>query len=152
MNYIKQLKQARLQTIQFLQAVSSLEALSIPKGASNNLLWHAGHLYVTLEKFAFSSVSLPSYVPNTFGQLFSKGTSPEDWHHQTLPTLEEIILLLNNQLNRLNDIPLTTLHPIEALTTGTGFHLPSQEAYLTYALYHEAMHFGQMKLLLKLLR
>ena len=42
-------------------------------------------------------------MPNHFTELFEGGTKPVEWKKETLPTIHELIQLLQNQVNRIGE-------------------------------------------------
>ena len=136
MNTEQQLKQARWNTLLFLREVDESLLHYIGGKTRNHILWHAGHLYVTCEKFVFQNEQLP----DGFLTSFAKGTSP--LNGQSTPSIEDVTKALEEQMNRIEHAGERAVEPIE---TATGFSLRDQQSQLVYALYHEGMHFGIMK-------
>lgn len=152
MNVLLQLQQARRNTLALLATITEEQATTIPTDGNNHLLWHAGHLYVTLDKFAFQSLQQNTLHDPLCPTYFARGTSPLDWPSEqqvyTLATVHQLLLKQLEQLEQLAQINFDQSVP--ALKTSTGFEMTTYQAMLTYALYHEGMHLGAMKLLKRL--
>lgn len=69
-----------------------------PEGFNNNILWHAGHIFVIVELFLRQSVPSyemkhPEWIP-----LFDEGTGPDDWE-ENIPTGAEVLAALREQMS-----------------------------------------------------
>lgn len=152
MNVLLQLQQARRNTLALLATMTEEQATTIPTDCNNHILWHAGHLYVTLDKFAFQSIQLTILQDPLCHTYFARGTSPADWPSEqqvfTLATVHQLLLKQLEQLEQL--VQLDFEQSVQALKTSTGFEMTTYQSMLTYALYHEGMHLGTMKLLKRL--
>lgn len=152
MNVMLQLQQARRNTLELLATISEEQATTIPTDCNNHILWHAGHLYVTLDKFAFQSIQQTTLQDPLYQTSFARGTSPFDWSSgQQVFTLATVSKLLLNQLEQLEKLVQLDLNQsVPVLKTSTGFEMTTFQSMLAYALYHEGMHFGAIKLLKRL--
>lgn len=152
MNAMLQLQQARRNTLELLTTITEEQATTIPTDCNNHILWHAGHLYVTLDKFAFQSIQHTTLQDPLCQTYFARGTSPFDWpigqQVFTLATVSKLLLKQLEQLEKLVQIDFT--QPVSVLKTSTGFEMTTFQSMLDYALYHEGMHLGIMKLLKRL--
>ncbi|MFP3125659.1 DinB family protein [Ectobacillus funiculus] len=147
-NYIfKQLRFVRESTINCVAEINDEASLFIPKGFNNNIKWNLGHIYVVQEKFAFYFIKEKMIMPNNFSELFTTGTKPTNWEDQTLPTISELIQLLENQTERIEQtLELRLKEVIEKpFTTSTGLTLSTVKELLSFCLYHEGMHFATIK-------
>lgn len=68
-----------------------------PEGFNNNILWHAGHIYVIVETFLQKGI--PSYDVQhpEWVKYFDDGTSPDNWD-EFVPTGKELLAELRAQL------------------------------------------------------
>ncbi|UOQ49321.1 DinB family protein [Gracilibacillus caseinilyticus] len=142
----QQLKFVRKATIEYVKGVNENRFEVVPAGLNNNIIWNLGHIYMVTEKFVFQLTGEKITVPNHFPELFDPGTSPKDWSIDT-PTIEELIVLLNEQMERIEAI---LSERIEELLKGiynssTGLQISSVAECLSFCLYHEGMHFGAIK-------
>jgi hypothetical protein len=148
-----QLRFVREQTLKAVNDVSDEKSVVVPRGSNNNIKWNLGHMYVTLERFAFQYIGETMHVPDHFMELFKTGSKPAEWGDLTLPSMSELIGLLEEQTERV--IRLLTPRLREAVeppyTTSTGITLASVEQFLTFNLYHEGMHFDAIKAIKRLI-
>lgn len=142
----QQLKFVRKATIDYVRSVNENRMKVVPAGLNNNIMWNLGHIYMVTEKFAFQLTGEKTTVPNHFPELFNPGTSPKDWSTET-PTREELIILLNEQIQRIEAILSQRIEePIQEIyKSSTGLQIGSVAECLSFCLYHEGMHFGAIK-------
>ena len=79
---------SRKMTLSLLHDVSDAQARWLPKGEVNHVLWHAGHIFVLLERCMFAvmvgSNDLPPSIPEGWWPMFGWGSkpweiAPDDW-------------------------------------------------------------------------
>ncbi len=142
----KQLRFVRENTLSQVVGMKDEESLFIPKVFNNNIKWNLGHIYVIQEKFGFQIIGEETKLPNYFMELFSTGTKPIDWGDQALPTIQELIQLLKNQIDRIEQNLEGRLDDvIVPYTTSTGLTLSTLKELISFCLYHEGMHFDAIK-------
>lgn len=142
----KQLRFVRDSTLSQVVGMKDEESLFIPKGFNNNIKWNLGHIYVIQEKFGFQIIGEETESPNFFMELFSTGTKPIDWGDQSLPSIEALIQLLKNQVDRIEHSLEGRLDDvIVPYTTSTGLTLSTSKELISFCLYHEGMHFDAIK-------
>lgn len=147
-NYLfKQLRFVRENTIYYVTEMKDEESLIIPEGFNNNIKWNLGHIYVVQEKFAYYFIKEKMNMPKNFSELFTTGTSPESWRNKELPTISELIQLLEDQNGRIEEALEFRLKEVieKPFTTSTGLTLSTVEELLSFCLYHEGMHFAMIK-------
>ncbi len=123
-----------------------------PDGFNNNILWHAGHIFVIVEIYLHQSV--PSYeIKNPeWIALFDDGTSPEEWD-ENIPTGAEILAALReqmswvipfveNQLEKKMNEPLVIGNDIMTIDTIEGI--------VQFLSWHEGTHAGTIDALNRL--
>lgn len=149
-----QLAVARAQTLKITEGLPEEYADRIPEGFRNSIRWNLGHIYVALDRLAFQYIGLPLQQPQGFKELFEFRTSPSDpaWSG-IVPSLQELRSLLGEQPDRIREALAGRMKDKAAspYTTSAGFTLETPEQFLSFALYHEGMHFGVLKTYLKLL-
>ncbi|MCZ8520781.1 MULTISPECIES: DinB family protein [Paenibacillus] len=146
-NYLfKQLRFVRDQTIKQVNEMSEEETRTLPRRFNNNILWNLGHILLVHEKFSFALTNEKMELPKHFAEVFAPGTKPENWGTQ-VPSLEEILLLLSKQIERIEQ---TLGHRLEEelekpFVTSAGLELSEVKECLSFCLYHEGMHFATIK-------
>lgn len=149
---IQQLRLSRMHTIGRVKRVEDIKWDYQPAGFNNNILWHAGHIFVIVELYLQQSV--PSYDMKNpqWLSLFDDGTSPEQWAEH-VPTGAEILAALREQLkwvipfveNRLADEmnePLVIGNDIMTIDTIEGI--------VQFLSWHEGTHAGAIDALNRL--
>lgn len=142
----QQLKFVRKATIVYVRSMNENLLEVVPAGLNNNIKWNLGHIYMVTEKFSFQLTGEKVNVPDHFPELFNPGTSPKDWTVES-PTKEELIILLNQQIERIEAILSQRIEePIQAIyKSSTGLQISSIAECLSFCIYHEGMHFGAIK-------
>jgi len=144
-------KEVRWKTLKLLETVSQSQALFVPAGLANHILWHAGHSLVVVEGLACNSLA-PTELgqsppfPRDWIDLFRGGSNPAAvtaW-----PALSEIIAALKEQRTRL----LTLLDTNDNLDriVGPAPRNRTLRGMIVHALHDEAGHQGEIHLLKKL--
>ncbi|MBS2967864.1 DinB family protein [Metabacillus sp. KIGAM252] len=143
-----QLAFVRNQTLKQLEGVTEDMADRIPDGFRNSIRWNAGHVYVVLERFAFSYIGLPQVLPDGFKEQFEYGSTPLNGHSFPVPTLNELKELMESQQSRIREELSGRLEEkVPApYTTSAGMTLETVEQFLTFSLYHEGMHVDTIKM------
>lgn len=136
---------ARNITLKVADGITEQNADIIPNGFPNNLRWQLGHIYTSVEGILFHFGNEPMNLPEGFMDLFNTGTKPSDWTI-TPPSIEEILPLLTEQVNRVKetfkgrlDEKISNPLPIGPLQLETIGDL------LGFASFHESEHIGVIK-------
>jgi len=136
-------KQFELTRGKFLEAIEGIEESVLdvqPAGFNNTIHWHIGHVLTSTEQFLFGFPHQSKNLPENYIGLFGYGTKPADWSGQ-VPTLEELIQQLKEQLTRLIEFPAERLE-VKLDEPFLGLHTVGELANLS--LFHEAHHLGQI--------
>lgn len=143
----EQLRFVRDNTIEQVSELDEVSSLITPKYFNNNIKWNLGHIYLVHEKFAFQLTGEETKIPGSFLDVFSPGTRPSEWINVDIPLLDELIPLMKNQVDRIEKTLKTQLKTVvdKPYTTSTGLTLSTVEAFLSFCLYHEGMHFDTIK-------
>ncbi|OPA73771.1 hypothetical protein BVG16_27190 [Paenibacillus selenitireducens] len=144
-----QMSFVRSQTLKILDGVTEDMADQVPEGFRNTIRWNLGHIYVVLERFAFQYLGLPLQMPEGFKEHFENGTSPLNRHDSvTVPSLQELEVLLNGQIDRIREALQHRLDEelAQPYTTSLGMTLATPQQFLSFSLYHEGMHVSVIKL------
>jgi hypothetical protein len=141
----KQLELNRSRTLELLAGVTEEQAMVIPNGFNNNILWNAGHILIIQERLALRLIGEPLELSDERWSLFLNGTKPSEWQ-ATPASLAEISKLLEEQPERLR--PKLQGRFQEPLTVSfKGFEL--LEEALIFSIGHEATHAGYIMALKK---
>ncbi len=146
-------RDVRGKTLQLLDAAHPQELLWTPPGTANHILWHAGHALWLQDVLCLRLLTGRPSLPGNWEAFFAAGSHPQKppgpW-----PSRDEVRYELAGQLTRL-------LEALEALTwqqldARAPFARAESSRTLRQAIVHglhdEAIHQGEMYLLLKLQR
>lgn len=138
-------------TIRIANELSQKQIEQTPEGFPHNIHWNLGHIYVISERFYSRMTNTAPHFPNNIDTYFNPGTSPINWN-ASVPSVETIVSLLEDQLKRYVAIDSSILdeNVQEPYTTTSGFTLSTPHEFIRFGFYHEGMHIGIMKSILKL--
>lgn len=133
-----------MHTISRLKRIEDEKWDVMPEGFNNNIRWHAGHLFVTIETFIKQGVD--SYVPvhPEWTVYFDDGTSPREWT-EGVPAPSEILAALREQLNWATDFLEGKLNweMSQPLTIGDDIMtFDDMEGIVQFLAWHEGVHAG----------
>ncbi|MCP3739978.1 DinB family protein [Rossellomorea sp. BNER] len=136
-----QLGMTRVYFLKIVEAVPKEQANVQPDGFNNTIHWHIGHVLTVTEQFMFGFPHKTAHLPANYIELFGNGTKPADWKGD-VPSEDELIIQLQDQLVRLKQIPADMLE--EKLESPIlGCETFGELACLTAM--HEAAHLGQIQ-------
>lgn len=138
-------------TIRIANELTQKQIEKTPEGFPHNIHWNLGHIYVISERFYSRITNTSPHFPDNIDTYFNPGTAPTKWD-SAVPSVETIVQLLENQLKRYIEIDSSNLDKKvqEPYTTSTGFTLSTPHEFIRFGFYHEGMHIGMMKSILKL--
>lgn len=115
-----------------------------PEGFNNNIRWHVGHIFVTMETFV--QQALPSYelVHPEWIPLFIDGTSPSEWGDDA-PTSDVLLAAMREQLDRIPKFLEGKIvgDAAEPLIIGDNIMtIPDVEGIVQFIAWHEGVHAG----------
>ena len=143
-------KQFTLTRNNFIKKVDGLNRMIVdvqPKGFNNTIHWMIGHVLTVAEQFMFSFPKNSTHLPESYLQLFGNGTKPADWSSD-VPSVEELLEQLKDQLNRIKDIPADRYNA--ALEKPIlGFETVGELTNM--AIFHEANHLGQIQAMARII-
>ncbi|CAH0346632.1 DinB family protein [Bacillus sp. CECT 9360] len=137
----KQFELARGWCIEVAESVPEEIVHVQPAGFNNTIQWHIGHILTVTEYFMLDISKKMSYLPANYSELFVPGTKPAEWKGD-VPTANELITQLKDQLVRLQQIPAGHLNE---LLEKPLFGFETYGECAGFALLHEALHIGKMK-------
>jgi hypothetical protein len=136
---------ARNATLKVAQGITEENADIIPNGYPNSLRWQLGHIYVAVEGIVFHFANEIPKLPEGYMDLFKSGTKTTGWNI-TPPTIEELLPLLSEQVNRVKETFAGRLdEKISTPFTMGSLKLETIGELLSYASFHESEHIGIIK-------
>ncbi|WP_163103437.1 DinB family protein [Peribacillus alkalitolerans] len=138
---------ARNITLKVAQGINEENADIIPNGFPNHLRWQLGHIYSSVEGIVFHFAGEKPNLPDGYMELFNTGTRPSEWK-TTPPTIEEVIPLLTEQINRVKETFAGRLDEKVSKPLPVGpLQLETIGELLSFASFHESEHIGIIKAL-----
>ncbi len=123
---------------------------TIPKGFNNNLIWHLGHIIVTEQILVRKLSGLPLVVSKELVAKYRKDTKPESDVLQS--EVDELKSLLFKTIEQTEaDYHAGVFATYHEYTTSSGFVLKNVDDALTYSLFHEGIHLGNIWSMQKLI-
>ena len=113
-------------------------------------MWNAAHLLATHQTLLYTFSDTKELLDGSFIKKYSKGTKPDE--SIDLEDLQYVLTHLLPSLDQsMEDYDSSTFGTYKPLKTSFGSTINSIEDAIHYIVLHEAMHFGQMKMIEKLL-
>ena len=141
---LKAWKTSRKLYLDFLDNYN-LEQLNLtPPKFSNNLIWNIGHIVAAQQSLVYKTSNLPMNIPDEFFEKYKPGTRPGEPVSQS--EVEEIRSLLISMVDKTEeDLKSGKFVSFTERTTITGFHLGTLQDALIFNNYHEGLHLGYIK-------
>jgi len=122
-----------------------------PEGFNNNISWHVGHIFVTMETFVQQAI--PSYEPvhPEWVPLFIDGTSPAEWGNDA-PKSDELLTAIRKQLGRIPNFLEDKMegNAAEPLVIGDDIlTIEDIDGIVQFIAWHEGVHAGVIDALSK---
>lgn len=143
--------QTRQNILEFCSDLSIKELNQVPIGLNNNIIWNVGHIIVTQEILFYKFSKLQFSLPENFIEKYRKGTKPGDPIEKTEWDFIKHSLLqtVDVAFNRYEEKAFVHYDPFK---TSYGTLLSNIDDAITFNNVHEAMHFGYLKAIGKLVR
>ena len=134
---------SRSNTLASLNATTEEQALIVPQGFNNSILWNLGHIYVAVESVMSHVEGSQAELPESYSELFGIRTSPSAWTINP-PTLEELASYLEEQIKYVEStygdkLEEKLTEPFQ-LNDRTTFHTYGE--VLNFMIWHEGLHLG----------
>jgi DinB family protein len=135
-----------------LDGLPAADAVRIPPGARNHLLWHAGHVTLTSNALFLASTGNPRPLPDAWRSAFGRGSEAVS-DAAGYPAIEEIRARLEADVAAAIDVvrridasgwERTPEPPVDRF-------FPTVERAVRHGLLHAAYHAGEMSVLRRLL-
>lgn len=133
-----------------IESCSTEELFTIPKGFNNNILWNAIHAIVTQQLLVYGNTNTPFRIDQSIIDAYRKGTVPtKEANFEMVNFAKQQLLDSVAQLK--NDYENKVFDDYNAVTTSYNATLTSVEDAITFVNLHDSMHYGQIKMLKKLI-
>jgi hypothetical protein len=115
-----------------------------PGEFNNNIRWHVGHIFVTMETIIQQSLPAYEVVNPEWVSLFIDGTSPADWGDDA-PTSDVLLAAIRDQLNRIPNFLEGKMvgYAVEPLVIGEDIMtIDDIDDIVQFIAWHEGVHAG----------
>jgi len=122
----------------------------VPKGFNNNIIWNVAHLVATQQLLVYGLSGTPFVVPKEIIDLYRKGTAPTEVVGKE--QIEEYKSLLISTIGKMEQDYADGVfgENYRTYTTSYNITLNSVEEGIEFNNVHDAMHYGAIKLLLRM--
>lgn len=142
-------KVTRENILKCVQDLSDEQLNKIPEGFNNNILWNMGHIVSSTQRLCYANSSLPLRVPENMPLIFGKGTNPKQW--EAIPDVKSVKEYLVSTVTLLEqDCEDGIFHEYKGYLTSYGFEIKNIHDAIAFCNVHEALHFGVILTLKKL--
>ncbi|MGL1888980.1 MAG: DinB family protein [Reichenbachiella sp.] len=143
------LKATRKNILSELDACTPAQLLSIPNGFNNHILWNAIHVIATQQILVNISADSPVRMDQSIIDEFKKGSTPNS--EQQLKMIDFAKKELLDSVDNLQaDYDQGLFSSYNARVTSYGVELTNAEEAISFVNLHDAMHYGQIKMLRRL--
>jgi len=123
----------------------------IPKGFNNHILWNAVHVIVTQQLLVYGNTKTPFRIAPAIIEDYRKGTTPtNDVKTEMVAFVKRELLGTVAMLKE--DYAQNSFGPYQQVTTSYNATLSNVEEAITFVNLHDSMHYGQIKMLKKLIQ
>lgn len=143
------LKATRNNVSELINKCSFAELTSIPHSFNNHLAWNAGHLLATQQILIYMASNTPERMESSFIQKYAKGTFPAEVSLDEIDFIRQTLIPSIDQIEQ--DYEEGFFGEYTTRMTSYGVSLTSVEDAIAFLNIHEAMHFGQIKMIKRLI-
>lgn len=145
------LEVTRKNVLQELEDCSTEALFEIPKGYNNNIVWNAVHTIVTQQLLVYGNANTPFRIEHSIIDAYRKGTTPTmDSNLEMVKFAKQQLLGSVVQLKK--DYNDSIFGEYNTVTTSYNAILTSIEDAICFVNLHDAMHYGQIKMLKKIVQ
>lgn len=150
---IRQIQGFRRHLLAEIADLTKEELNRIPSGCPNNIAWQLGHVIAAQQMLCYVRAGLPVLIPEAFYLPFLTGTRPETV--TSAADIAELKRLATATLDQLADDytqgKFLSYSPSAGIQKVYGFPVTHIDEALSYLLYHEGYHAGQVRYLKNLI-
>lgn len=145
------LDDVRSKLLKRLEGVTAKQARWKPQGLQNDILWHAGHPIMVVERLTLGALNMPEQIPDGWFEMFGWESKPAEIEASRWPALDVVVQELRNQKTRIQQL-ISNLS--EAQLDQPAANKPEQTVRfrIMHALHDEACHSGEIWLLRKMMK
>lgn len=145
------LEATRTHILHLLNECSDEQLFVIPRPFNNHLLWNALHLLAAQQKLCYELAEVPLRLDRFMVERYAKGTFPSQERTGDLVRFAKEHLMSTVHEMKADYFNGVFSKPYRQMTTSYGVTLSGIEDAIHYLNIHESLHFGQMKMMKKLI-
>ena len=143
------LLKSRELVLKTIDGLSMEQIHKIPDGFKNNIAWNVAHLVVTQQLLHYKLSGLNLLIPDDLIADYRKGTFPTKTFSEE--EFDEVLELFSGLPETLiEDYQAAIFENYDEYETSTGFVLTSIENAIAFNNFHEGIHYGIIRALVKL--
>ena len=143
------LKATRNNVLKVLESLSNEQLNTIPKGFNNNLIWNAGHIWITQELLCYKLSGLECSMDNEMIQKYRKGSKPElNVSDEEIARIKSELLLSIDRMEK--DFKEGVFKEYNEYTTSYNVTLSNINDAISFNNIHEGLHLGSLLALKKM--
>ena len=143
------LKATRNNVLKAIESFTTEQLNTIPKGFNNNLIWNAGHIWITQELLCYKLSGLECSMENEMIQKYRKGSKPEaDVSEDEIARIKSELSLSIDRMEK--DYKAGVFKEYKEYTTSYNVTLSNIEQAITFNNIHEGLHLGSLLALKKM--
>lgn len=145
------LSTTRQNILNVLKQSSSESLFTIPKGFNNNIFWNIMHVMASQQLLIYGLSQTPFHLDKDFVLQYKSGTKPSgETNLSMIDFAKNNLLSTVKQLS--DDYQQAIFGGFKTIRTSYGLELQNIEDAIYFNNLHEAMHYGQIKMLQKVLK
>lgn len=144
------LKVTRSNIIKDVENLTVEQFNTIPDGYNNNIVWNLAHLVATQQLLAYGLSGTPFVVPQEIIDLYRKGTAPKATVNKEQIEMYKSLLIstIDKMIEDYENGNFSQSY--RSYTTSFGITLSSIEEAIEFNNVHDAMHYGMIKMMIRL--
>lgn len=147
---IELIKTTRKNTLNFIENLTLEQLNTIPRGFNNSIGWNFAHCLITQQLLCYKLSGLPMFFDEETTDLFKKGSDGKaKLNEKSLVFFRENSLKLIVDLEA--DYSANKFNKFEKYSTSYNFELTSIDAAIALVSAHEALHFGYIMAMKKVI-
>ena len=143
------LRKSRDLVLKGLEGLTLEQLHAIPEGFKNNIAWNVAHIVVTQQLLHYKLSGLNCLCPEELIESHKKGTAPtKNFTEEEFDEVKDLLIGLPDTLQE--DFEAGIFENYNEYPTSTGYVVTSIESAISFNNFHEGIHYGIIRSLIKL--
>jgi hypothetical protein len=148
-NQFDVLRKSRDLVLKGLEGLTLEQLHAIPEGFKNNIAWNVAHIVVTQQLLHYKLSGLNCLCPEELIESHKKGTAPtKNFTEEEFDEVKDLLMGLPDTLQE--DFEAGIFENYNEYPTSTGYVVTSIESAISFNNFHEGIHYGIIRSLIKL--